>query len=143
MRADRAGYATHSWPWAVQFFRDRAHDNSYFVPLHQFVVRLAESRYAPGLFPVQSMHTINLYQQDRWSDADDVVRVEFENGEFQVQYFPGASRPRGAGTPAVWMRRGKDGFRILEDCLRHLGWFVEYRNAEDGSRPSGSGEQAR
>ena len=136
-----AARPAHSWPSVVQFFRGSAGANPDFEPLHQLVARLAESRLAQGLFPVKSMHTIYLYQQDRWSDADDVVRVEFQDGEFVVQYFPGDSRPRGTGTPAVWARRGKDGFAIVEGCVRHLGWFVEYRGAGGEPLPAGSGSE--
>lgn len=131
-----AEHPAHSWPSVVQFFRGCARADPYFEPLHQLVARLADSRLAQGLFPVKAMHTIYLYQQDRWSDADDVVRVELQDGEFVVQYFPGASRPRGTGTPAVWARRGTDGFAILEGCLRHLGWFVEYRGVEGETLPA-------
>jgi hypothetical protein len=131
-------YPTHPWPGILDFFQDCARANPYFAPLHQFVIRLSQSRYAAGLYPVQSMHSIRLYQQDPCSDMDEMVHVVFEHGGFTVRYFPSATRPPGTGTPAEWSRHGSDGFAILEGCLRHLGWFVEYWNAEDAFQPSGS-----
>ena len=113
----------------MEFFRSCEEANPYFSPLHQFAVRLAESRYAPGVFPVQSMHSVRLYQQERSTDLDPFIHVTFEQGAFTVVYHPGASCPRLLGTPAEWSRRGEDGFGILEGCFRHLGWFVEYGSA--------------
>jgi hypothetical protein len=136
-------HPAHSWASVVAFFRDCARVDPYFSPMHELAARLAESRYAAGGFPVQSMHTIRLYQQDRCSELDDAVHVSFEDGEFTVAYVPGASRPRRAGTPAVWSRRGGDGFGILEGCFRHLGWFVEYRDAGDASPRTGLSEPRR
>jgi hypothetical protein len=130
---------THSWTSIVEFFAYCAEGNPYFAPLHQFGVRLAESRYASGVFPVQSMHSVRLYQNGRYTDVDPFIHVRFEHGKFTVVYIPGASRPRLLGTPAEWSRRGEDGFGILEGCFRHLGWFVEYRVAGDvaaSSEPS-------
>jgi hypothetical protein len=126
-------WRTHSWERILEFFRGCARANPYFVPLGQFATRLAASRYAQGLFPVQSMHSVRLYQNDRVTNDDPMVHVVFDHGEFVVTYWPGALRPSRAGTPAVWERRGPDGFGILEGCLRHLGWFVEYRLAEPPS----------
>jgi hypothetical protein len=131
-------YPTHPWSWVLQVFEDCARANPCFAPLHEFAVRLSQSRYAAGLYPVQSMHSIRLYQQDPCSDEDEMVHVVFEQGAFTVRHYPSATRPPGTGTPAVWSRHGKDGFAILEGCLRHLGWFVEYRNAEGVLEPSAS-----
>lgn len=128
-RAPQWEWPTHSWTSVVEFFRSCEEANPYFSPLHQFAVRLAESRYAPGVFPVQSMHSVRLYQQERNTDLDPFIHVTFEQGAFTVVYHPGASRPRLLGTPAEWSRRGEDGFGILEGCFRHLGWFVEYSSA--------------
>lgn len=122
-------YRAHSWDRVIEFFRGCEEADPYFAPLHGFAVRLSRSRYASGVFPVQSMHGIRLYQQERYTDQDDMVHVRFEQGSFTVEYHPGASRPSLTGTPAVWTRRGGDGFGILEGCFRHLGWFVEYRPA--------------
>lgn len=125
-RPQRAEYPAHPWEWVVTSCRDAARANPYFLPLDRFATRLAASRYARGLFPVKSMHSIRLYQGDRYTNDDPMVHVLFEQGEFVVRYWPGSLRPSRAGTPALWERRGPDGFGILEGCLRHLGWFIEY-----------------
>lgn len=133
-------WPTHAWTSVVEVFCDCARHNPYFAPLHQFAVGLAESRYASGVFPVQAMHTIRLYQHERYTDLDEFVHVRFEQGAFTVAYVPGASRPRPLGTCAEWSRRGEDGFAILEGCFRHLGWFVEYRSADGTDWPSAPSE---
>jgi hypothetical protein len=88
--------------------------------MRAFVEAVAGSRYAPGLFPVQSMHTLRLFQQDHFSFDDDQIKVNLEDGEFVVRYSSG-----GASAPA-WTKRAEDGFAALERCLEHLRWFVEY-----------------
>lgn len=133
-------WPTHDWTSVVEFFDDCAQHDPYFAPMHQFAMRLAESRYASGVFPVQSMHTIRLYQRERYTDDDAFVHVRFEQGAFTVGYVSGTSHPHFLGTPAKWSRHGEDGFAILEGCFRHLGWFVEYRSAEGTLLPSASSE---
>lgn len=128
-RAPQCEWQAHSWTWVVESFHDSARSNPYFAPLHQFAARLADSRYAFGVFPVRSMHSVRLYQQERYTDLDPFVHVKLEGGAFTVVYYPGASRPRLLGMPAEWSRHGEDGFGILEGCFRHLGWFVESSSA--------------
>ncbi|HEX8454053.1 MAG TPA: hypothetical protein VF647_18345 [Longimicrobium sp.] len=102
-----------------------------------FVERLAGSRYAAGLFPVKSMHTVRLYQQQRYSTWDDEIRVDYDSGEFVVRYLSGGVwrhlEPRAA--PGVWLKRSPDGFEALERCFHHLRWFVEYHGVDAQTTP--------
>jgi hypothetical protein len=122
-------YEAHSWHYVLSSFRDLAGVNPYFAPMAAFVDRLAGSAYAAGLFPVMSMHTIRLYQQQHYSMHDDEIRVDFDSGEFIVRYRSGGS------APGVWTKRSADGFAALERCLHHLGWFVEYNGHGGRTRP--------
>lgn len=132
-------HEAHSWQDVACSFRDLADENAYFAPMAAVVERLARSPYAAGLFPVKSMHTVRLYQQQRYFVWDDEIRVEYDSGEFVVRYFSGGGfrhlEPRAA--PGVWMKRSPDGFAAFERCLHHVRWFVEYDGV--GAGPSQGG----
>jgi hypothetical protein len=101
------------------------------------VEQLATSPYAAGLYPVQSMHTVRLYQQDRVAPTDEELRLDFEDEAFVVRHRAGPTPdPRFALRPpaGVWTKRGPDAMALLERAFHHLRWFVEYRGVvPDGS----------
>ena len=127
-------YRTHQWSNVVEQFRALAVGNSRFVPLADAVARLAESRYAAGLYPVKSMQTLILYQHERSGTADEQLHLDGVDGELVVRYMPGSTPdPRLALTPVhgTWTKRGTDGMGMLERAFHHLRWFVEYRAVSD------------
>ena len=138
---------THTWHWVVSSFRDDAADAPFLAPMAGLAERLATSPYAAGLFPVRSMHTIRLYQQERNSVFEETIQIDFDHdaGEFVVRHFsPGGGRYYAGGlrifnqyqpAPGVWMRRSRDGFAALERCFHHLRWFVEYDGVVPPTRP--------
>ena len=123
-------YATHSWPYVVSFFENFGRTYPEFAPLGPAVAQVAASRYAAGLYPVQSHHTLLLYQHDHAGPEDEQVRLDWEDGEFVVRYLNGRVRdPRIAIVPpkGIWTKRGPEAMPLLERAFHHLGWFVEYR----------------
>jgi hypothetical protein len=101
-------------------------------PMGDAVARIAESRYAAGLYPVQSMHTLLLYQHDYAGPEDEQLRLDCEDGELVVRYRAGTTPdPRFAlrPPPGIWEKRGTDVIALLERAFHHLRWFVEYKSA--------------
>jgi hypothetical protein len=119
MRADPA----HSWSDVVTTFRDRAAVNPWFMPMRDFVERLAGSRYAGSLYPLLSMHTVHLSQHPEVSRDAERLTVDWEDDAFVVRY-------RGEPAAPVWTKRHPDGMAALERLFEHLRWFVEYRAAD-------------
>ena len=117
-------YEHHGWPEVVEFFERLAIENRYFVPMREFVNRLAASEYASGLHPMQSMHTLILSQHEHVHAYQDRVTVSFEAGEFVVRH-------QGGPTSAEWTKRGADGMASLERFFHHMRWFTEYTRAGD------------
>jgi hypothetical protein len=104
-------YPTHTWAYVVEFFRQLAEQNTAFAPMRGDVEQLAVSPFAAALYPVQSMHTLCLYQHDRAGPEDEQLRFEFEGGEFMVRYRAGSTpdpRFRLRPTAGVWTKRGSD-----------------------------------
>src|SRR4051812_47046407 len=79
---DMTEYPAHSWASVVGFFGDIAEANTVFAPMRDFVERLASSRYATGLYPQQSMHTLRLSQSPTVSQEVARLSVDHEDGEF-------------------------------------------------------------
>jgi hypothetical protein len=121
------GYATHTWPDVIRHYRERAAAEPRLAAMRDFVVRVAASRYRPGLFPVTSHDALLLFQHDRFDALDEHIRVEFD-GEFVVQYRSGPRQlaPGLAPIESEWTRRDADGFHALEQCLSYLRWFTDY-----------------
>src|SRR5690349_2971929 len=125
-------YSTHSWSSVVDAFRGLGQQAPDLAPLGEAVARLAASRYAAGLHPVQSMHTLRLFQHDVAGPDDEELRLDYEDGQFVVRYRRGADPdPRLSIAPParMWTKRGADAIAMLERAVHHLGWFVEYRAA--------------
>ena len=124
MNADPA----RSWLDIVTTFQDRAAANPWFVPMRDFVERLAGSPYADSLYPLLSMHTVHLSQHPEVSWDAERLTVDWEDDAFVVRY-------QGGPTAPVWTKRHPDGMVALERLFEHLRWFIEYRVA--GSRAAG------
>jgi hypothetical protein len=124
-------YPTHSWPSAVASFRDDASIGPSFAALADGVAQIAGSRYATGLYPVQSMHTLLLFQHDcANSFEDEHLALETDGTALVLQYHPGRLPDRPAAlrtSEPVWTKHGTDAIALLERALHHLRWFVEYR----------------
>jgi hypothetical protein len=130
-------YPTHTWAYVVEFFRQLAEQNTAFAPMRGDVEQLAVSPFAAALYPVQSMHTLCLYQHDRAGPEDEQLRFEFEGGEFMVRYRAGSTpdpRFRLRPTAGVWTKRGSDPMALLDRACHHPRWFVEDR-APEPKRP--------
>lgn len=124
-------YRTHTWEAVARSFARLGREVPRFAPLGAAVAEVATSRYAAGLFPVQSMHTLLLYQHDRAGPGDDQLRLDWDGEQFVVQYLAGAKRdPRFALQPQarVWTKRGPAALPLLERAFHHLRWFVEYHD---------------
>jgi hypothetical protein len=114
------GDRPHSWTWVVTSLQRRAAENQHFVPMRDFVERLAKSRYAPSLYPLLSMNTLRLSQHPEVSTYAERLSVEWEDQAFIVQYQGDLAAP-------VWTKRHPDGMVALVRLFEHLGWFIEYR----------------
>lgn len=119
-------YPTHSWPRVVAGFRDIASIGPGFAALADGVAELAASRYATGVYPVKSMHTLLLFQHDPAGREDEHLTLETDGTALVLQYHPGRLPDRGTSEP-VWTKHGTDAVALLERALHHLRWFVEYR----------------
>src|SRR6266516_4985174 len=82
-------YPTHSWEYVVAAFDETAAANNYFAPMLAAVEQLAASPYADGLYPILSMHTVRLYQNERVTEIDEELRLDFEDGQFVVRHRSG------------------------------------------------------
>lgn len=126
-------YPTHSWATVVERFRDLAAAVPSFAPLAAGVAQIAASRFASGLHPVASMHTLLLYQHERRRPDDEQLRLDLEGNELVLRYDPGRLPDRPAALRVqerAWTKRGPDALPLLERALHHLRWFVEYREPE-------------
>lgn len=128
-------YPTHTWPQVVAEFISLAEAEPSFLPLSHAVEQLASSAYASGLCPVKAMHTLQLYQLDRFQLGDERLLLSYENGAFVVRHLA-----RGTPDPLLslqpvggWTKRGPDALSLLARAFHHLRWFVEY----DGTVPAG------
>jgi hypothetical protein len=113
----------------VDGFRDLA-DVPALAALAGAVPQIAASRYAAGLHPVKSMHTLLLYQHDRAGPEDERLVLECQGGELVLRHEPGRLPDRTAALrvpPTPWTKRGPDALALLERAFHHLRWFVEYR----------------
>jgi hypothetical protein len=86
-----ARYPTHDWAYVVESFRRFSATVPGCEPMGEAVAQIAESRYASGLFPVQSMHTLLLYQHDLAGPEDEQLRLDCEDGESAAAAFASAS----------------------------------------------------
>ncbi|MFL5563201.1 MAG: hypothetical protein ACJ79K_17175 [Gemmatimonadaceae bacterium] len=120
-------YPAQSWSSVKQGFRELASPDIDFAPMRDFVEQLAGSRYAGGLYPQKSMHTLRLRQVPQISDDRERLSVDWEENAFVVRY-------RGDRTAPVWTKRHTDGMIALERLFEHLRWFSEY--AGPSSRPA-------
>jgi hypothetical protein len=126
-------YPTRTWDAVRTFFRQLSESNAAFAPMHHAVEQLARSRYAGGLHPVTSMHTLRLYQHDAYSSFDEELRLDYEDGAFVVRHRTGTTPdPRFAIAPVagVWTTRGSDPMALIDRAFHHLRWFVEYESTE-------------
>ena len=95
----------HSWRYVVTTFQDRAAANPWFVPMRDFVERLAGSPYADSLYPLLSMHTVHLSQHPEVSWDAERLTVDWEDDAFVVRYQGGPRHRSGrSGTRTEWPR---------------------------------------
>jgi len=132
-------YRTHSWPYVVDAFGELSAAVPSFAPLSDAVAHVAASPYAPGLFPLKSMNTLRLYQQDHYATGEEHLRLDYEDGELVLRYHSALAQDRRFALrvePGVWTKRGPDVIALLDRAFHHLRWFVEYRTTtvEDGRR---------
>jgi hypothetical protein len=126
--SDMNASPAHSWRYVLTTFQDRAAANPWFVPMRDFVERLAGSPCANSLYPLLSMHTVHLSQHPEVSWDTERLTIDWEDDAFVVQY-------QGGPTAPVWTKRHPHGMVALERLFEHLRWFIEYRVA--GSRAAG------
>src|SRR5579871_1232813 len=102
-------YSTQTWPAVVAAFHELGSAALVFRPLARAVEQLAASPFAPGLYPVKSMHTLQLYQRHRYNLGDERVQLGFDDGQFVVRHLPhGTPDPDLVLAPraGVWTKKG-------------------------------------
>ena len=122
-------HRTHTWEYVLGSLRKLAAANAYFEPMRDAMAQLAASPYAAGLYPVLSMHTVRLYQNEHYSAFDEELRLDFEDAEFVLRHRSGSTPvPQFAKSKVagVWVKRGPQAMPLLERAFHHLRWFNEY-----------------
>lgn len=117
--SEQPAYLHHGWPSVLDSFRQLAEANPNFEPMAHFVERLAASRSAGALYPLQPMHTLVLSLHERVHAYQDRVSVTYEEGEFVVRYQGGPMAP-------VWTKRSPEGIAALERFFGQMRWFTEW-----------------
>jgi hypothetical protein len=121
-------HRSHQWSTVVDRFRELGVVTPRFASLADAVARVAQSRHAARLYPVKSLHTLVLYQNDHTGPRDAQLRLDADGSDFVVRYLPSAiPDPRLALTPVhgTWTTRGIDALVLLDRAFNHLRWFAE------------------
>jgi hypothetical protein len=114
---------TKPWTEISFFFTNLAASNSYFSVMDQFVLKIANSKYASGLFATNSMHDLWISQIEEFEMGHEVLVVQFDGFKnafsFEYHEHPNAKKH--------WSRECKieEVFKVFERFLEVKKWFLE------------------
>jgi hypothetical protein len=118
---------TQSWQKVTEFYRDITEKNSFFRPMMELADQIAASKYASGLYPWTSMHTLCLSQTPEADTDKEVLRISLDPRDRVLVY---DFQETGSTLPKYqhWMRRCStdEGFSRFERFVQLKKWFVDY-----------------
>lgn len=118
---------TESWESVTRRFRGVAESNASFRPMLELVEKIGASKYASGLYPWTSMHTLCISQTQEADSDKEVLRISRDphtgNLIFDFQE-TGSTLPK----YQHWIRRcpPEEGFSRFERFVKLKAWFVDY-----------------
>jgi hypothetical protein len=119
---------TQSWQKVTKFYRDITEENAFFRPIMELAEQIAASKYASGLYPWTSMHTLCISQTPEADSDKEVLRISLDprDGVFVYDFQETTST-----LPKYehWIRRcsPEEGFSRFERFVQLKKWFVDYR----------------
>jgi hypothetical protein len=69
---------TESWQKVTSFYRDITEKNPFFRPMMELAEQIAASKYACGLHPWTSMHTLCISQTPEADTDKEVLRISLD-----------------------------------------------------------------
>ena len=119
---------TQSWQKVTKFYREITEKNPFFRPLADLAEQIATSKYATGLYPWTSMHTLCISQTAEADTDKEVLRISLDPTD-RVLVFD--FQETGSTLPKYeqWVRRCSpdEGFPRFERFVQLKKWFVDYR----------------
>jgi hypothetical protein len=121
-------FQTQSWQKVTKFYRDIAEKNSFFRPMTELAEQIAASKYASGLYPWTSMHTLCICQTPEADLNKEVLGISLDPRDGALVFdFQGT----GSTLPKYqhWIRRcsADEGFSRFERFVGLKKWFVDYK----------------
>jgi hypothetical protein len=117
---------THSWQEVMKFYRDITEKNSFFRPMAELTEQIAASKYASGLYPWTSMHTLCISQTPEADSDKEVLRISLDPRDGALVY---DFQETGSALPKYkhWIRRCSPdaGFSRFERFVQLKKWFVD------------------
>ena len=77
---------TQSWQEITKFYRDITERNSVFLPMMKLAEQIAVSKYASGLYPWTSMHTLCISQTSEADSDKEVLRISLDPRDGALVY---------------------------------------------------------
>ena len=119
---------TQSWQKVTKFYRDITEKNTFFRPMTELAEQIAASKYASGLYPWTSMHTLCISQTPEADSDKEVLRISLDPRDGALVY---DFQETGSTLPKYehWIRRCSpdEGFSRFERFIQLKKWFVDYR----------------
>jgi hypothetical protein len=118
---------TQSWQKVTKFYRDITEKNPIFRPMMELAEQIAASKYASGLYPWTSMHTLCISQTPEADTDKEVLRISLDPRDGVLVY---DFQETGSTLPKYqhWIRRCStgEGFSRFERFVQLKKWFVDY-----------------
>jgi hypothetical protein len=119
---------TQTWQKVTKFYRDITEKNTFFRPMLELAEQIAASKYASGLYPWTSMHTLCISQTPEADSDKEVLRISLDPQDGVLVY---DFQETGSTLPKYqhWTRRCSpdEGFSRFERFIQLKKWFVDYR----------------
>jgi len=119
---------TQSWQKVTMFYRDITGRNPFFRPMMELAEQIAASKYASGLYPWTSMHTLCISQTPEADSDKEVLRISLDPRDRALVF---DFQETGSTLPKYehWIRRCSpdEGFSRFERFVQLKKWFVDYR----------------
>jgi hypothetical protein len=119
---------TQSWPKVTKSYRDITEKNSFFRPMMELAEQISASKYASGLYPWTSVHTLCISQTPEADSDKEVLRISLDPRDGVLVY---DFQETGSTLPKYqhWIRRCSpdEGFSRFERFVQLKKWFVDYR----------------
>ncbi len=119
---------TQPWSKVTKFYRDIAEKNPFFRPLADLAEQIETSKYATGLHPWTSMHTLCISQTAEADSDKEVLRISLDPRD-GVLVFDFQETGSTLSKYEHWVRRCSpdEGFHRFERFMQLKKWFVDFR----------------